>query len=71
VPLDDEARASAQVVASTIDDAIASGFLPAAPKKDACRWCDYSVVCGPYEEMRSGRKSQRELQALVRLRGLR
>ena len=28
------------------------GFLPAAPAKGACRWCDYRPVCGPYEEMR-------------------
>ena len=30
--------------------------LPASPAPGACRWCDYQVVCGPYEELRTGRK---------------
>ena len=36
----------------TLGDAIAQGFLPAAPAKDACEYCDYRPVCGPYEEQR-------------------
>jgi CRISPR/Cas system-associated exonuclease Cas4 (RecB family) len=39
-------------VIETIDAAIASGFLPAAPAKDACSFCDYRGVCGPREEER-------------------
>ena len=56
VPLDDDARASAQVLADTVDAALAEPFLPAAPAEGACRFCDYAVVCGPYEELRTSRK---------------
>lgn len=35
-----------------VDNAIESGFLPAAPHKDACDTCDYRPVCGPYEQLR-------------------
>jgi ATP-dependent helicase/nuclease subunit B len=56
VPLDERARASARLVADTVDGALAEPFLPAAPKPDACRFCDYRVVCGPYEELRVDRK---------------
>src|SRR5206468_3879414 len=52
VGLDDFARHCAQTVAETIGAAIAEGFLPAAPDKDMCRWCDYLAVCGPNEERR-------------------
>jgi hypothetical protein len=68
VPLDDAARQSAQRVARTIDGALADGFLPAAPADGACDYCEYKVVCGPYEALRTGRKPKRELQALVQLR---
>jgi CRISPR/Cas system-associated exonuclease Cas4 (RecB family) len=56
VPLDPEARASAQTVAEVIGQALGEPFLPASPAPGACRWCDYQVVCGPYEELRTGRK---------------
>ena len=38
-------------------------FLPAAPDADACRWCDYRPVCGPYEELRVARKYQPDARA--------
>ena len=38
-----------------IDGAIAAGFLPPVPEKDACGICDYRAVCGPYEEQRAAR----------------
>src|SRR5262249_30913677 len=41
VPLHNWARARAMQSLRVIDDAIASGFLPAAPRKDGCRRCDY------------------------------
>ena len=53
-----------------IDDALRTGFLPAAPDDHACRWCDYRVVCGPYEAQRVKRKPEQRLAALVRLRSL-
>ena len=46
-----------------------NGFLPAAPRKDGCKRCEYLPVCGPYEEERVGEKSQAELKDLKELRG--
>jgi CRISPR/Cas system-associated exonuclease Cas4 (RecB family) len=68
VPLDQEARDAAKLVATTIGGAIQEGFLPAAPAKDACRYCDFRPVCGPYEETRTKRKQQARLKPLVELR---
>ena len=52
-----------------IDGAMRDGFLPAAPRKDGCKGCDYLPVCGPYEEERVRVKSQAELKKLKELRG--
>ena len=68
VPLDDRARDAAVTVANTIGAALSEGFLPAAPKKDACRWCDYRPICGPHEELRTSRKSRERLAPLAKLR---
>jgi hypothetical protein len=57
-------------VARVIGAALAVPFLPAAPAEGACRFCDYADVCGPYEEIRTRRKSQQELAPLLRLRGM-
>ncbi len=70
VPLDDRARKSAAFVAQVVDGALREPFLPAAPAKGACRWCDYRSVCGPYEEQRTARKWQGHEQ-IERLRQLR
>ena len=53
-----------------INQSIEKAFLPAAPKEDACTWCDFREVCGPYEEIRVGRKDRGRLQDLVQLRTL-
>ena len=71
VPLDAETRAAAVVVAKAIDAALSKPFLPAAPAKGACTFCDYRVVCGPYEELRTSHKPAAALEALARVRGLR
>jgi ATP-dependent helicase/nuclease subunit B len=68
VHLSDRTRDEAARVLETIDTAIANGVLPAAPREEACRHCDYAVVCGPYEEERVRRKPPGALQALVQLR---
>ncbi len=70
VPLDAAARGSAEQVARVVGAALAEPFLPAAPAEGACRWCDYADVCGPYEELRTRRKSRAELEDLGRLREL-
>jgi RecB family exonuclease len=68
MPLSDRTRNEAERVLATIDTAITNGFLPAAPREDACGRCDCGVVCGPYEEERVLRKPPGELQPLVQLR---
>ena len=57
-------------VLKTVDDAIAKGFLPAAPAIGACEYCDYASVCGPYEEQRVARKVRAPLDPLQTLRRL-
>ena len=68
IPLDEDARAAAKLVAKTIGESISTGFLPAAPAKDACKYCDFRGVCGPYEEIRTKRKSKDRLKGLIELR---
>lgn len=69
VPLDVAARSAAAEIATTIGDAIAEPFLPAAPDKNACENCDFRIVCGPYEERRVARKPTGKLEPLLTLRG--
>ena len=68
VPLDLDAKKSAQMMAKAIGESLESGFLPAAPGKDACRYCDFKSVCGPYEEIRTKRKPKDRLKTLEELR---
>jgi len=70
IPLDDQARRSADTVAKVIGKALSEGFLPAAPEAGACEYCEYRAVCGPYEELRTGRKSPERLHDLRALRKL-
>lgn len=71
VQLNDWTRNRAERVLQLIDDAIGTGFLPAAPRKDGCKRCEYLPVCGPYEEERVREKSQAELKELKELRSWR
>ena len=68
VMLDDFARGYAGIMVETVGHALAEGFLPAAPARDACVWCDYLAVCGPHEERRVKVKPQ---DRLIELKGLR
>jgi ATP-dependent helicase/nuclease subunit B len=70
IPLTPQARQRAAQVLETIDEALTSGFFPAAPRAEACEYCDYRAVCGPYEERRVGRKQQNRLDALFTLRNV-
>jgi ATP-dependent helicase/nuclease subunit B len=70
VPLDAEARQSAEEVLRIIDGAVDRPFFPPAPRAKACAWCDFQAVCGPYEEIRVQAKDQKALSDLTRLRGL-
>jgi CRISPR/Cas system-associated exonuclease Cas4 (RecB family) len=71
VPLNEWTRRRTAQVLAAIDGAMRDGFLPAAPRKDGCKGCDYLPVCGPYEEERAAVKSQAELGKLKELRGWR
>jgi ATP-dependent helicase/nuclease subunit B len=66
--LDDAARESTTAVARAIGAALDEGFLPAAPDKGDCEWCDYRRVCGPHEERRTKRKDRKRLEPLIALR---
>jgi len=57
-------------VLEEIDGAVERGFLPTAPKPDACSYCDYRIICGPYEELRSSLKDPFPLAGLRKLREL-
>ena len=68
VSLDRRARDAAVDVAAVIGQAIERPFLPAAPGEGQCGHCEYRAVCGPYEEIRSARKPQADLDMLQALR---
>lgn len=68
VKLNDDARKSVASVIEIIGDALETGFFPAAPDERECQWCDYRLLCGPYEQRRSVMKPQARLMALRRLR---
>lgn len=72
VAVSDRARAFLARFLGNVDGAIAEGFLPPSPEKDACSRCDYRIVCGPYEEQRSARKDRRDprLEPLIEIRGM-
>jgi ATP-dependent helicase/DNAse subunit B len=54
-----------------IGQAIEDGFLPAAPQDGACDYCDYRLVCGPYEETRVRQwKDRTALESLQNLRNM-
>lgn len=70
VPMNEFARLYGAQVLETIDAAIESGALPPAPRKDACKLCDFRSVCGPSEENRTARKDKHLLEPLHHLRSL-
>src|SRR5262249_37503442 len=70
VPLDQSARTSAETVLHTIDGGIAAAFLVAAPRENACAYCNFQEVCGPYEEIRVARKDPGPLGHLNEMRKL-
>ncbi|MBK7859971.1 MAG: PD-(D/E)XK nuclease family protein [Archangiaceae bacterium] len=70
IPLDARSREEARKAIGIVGQAIDKGFLPAAPARDECTWCDFLPVCGTGEERRVELKSQAELAALKQLREL-
>jgi len=70
VPLDEFNLQAVTSVLTTIRQALADAFLPAAPEKGACGWCDFLAVCGSLEEMRTRTKPGDRLVQLKRIREL-
>jgi ATP-dependent helicase/nuclease subunit B len=70
VPLDEFSRGTAGIVVDIINSGLEEGFLPAAPEKGGCDWCDFRAVCGPFEYIRTSRKPGDRLYELKRLREL-
>ena len=68
VALDRRAREHGLDTLRHIDEAIATGFLPPAPREGACAYCDFRDVCGPHEETRVAHKHQRPLGPLLEMR---
>jgi ATP-dependent helicase/nuclease subunit B len=68
VPLTSESRVQLNRALEIIDQAIASGLLPAVPNRDACQFCDCRCACGPHEELRWKRKPP--LDELTELRNM-
>ena len=62
IKLDERARQFLQKLLADIEISIAGGFLPPAPAAEACKICDYRIVCGPYEERRLGKKDRQDVR---------
>ena len=70
IAVTDLARTYLSKVIDVIDESLSQGFVPAAPRADACTYCDYKIVCGPYEEIRIQRKRTDRLRLLEQLRSI-
>ena len=68
IQVNEHARSRISLAVEVISAFVINGFLPAAPKADACSQCDYRPVCGPYEEQRVRQKDQSDLEGLFELR---
>jgi ATP-dependent helicase/nuclease subunit B len=66
--ISDDAYRHLTKVIEFIEESLLQGFIPAAPRPEACKYCDYRIVCGPYEEMRIDRKRPERLRLLHSLR---
>jgi CRISPR/Cas system-associated exonuclease Cas4 (RecB family) len=71
IRIDDYARSQGLLALAIVDRAIELGHLPAAPAKDACRWCDFRPVCGPDEERRIAGKADTLIADVIALREVR
>ncbi|MEJ2146266.1 MAG: PD-(D/E)XK nuclease family protein [Acidobacteriota bacterium] len=70
LPLNAASRPAVMGVLEQIDDAVDRGFLPTAPRPGACSYCDYRIICGPYEELRGSLKDPFPIADLQKLREL-
>jgi ATP-dependent helicase/nuclease subunit B len=70
IEVTDEGRAHLAKVIEIIEQSLLQGFLPAAPRVDACTHCDYRIVCGPHEETRIHMKKTERMRLLEMLRNI-
>jgi RecB family exonuclease len=67
IAVDGAAQRLALEVYAAIDEAIVQGDLLASPRKDACKTCPFTPVCGPGEELRTANRKADRVPALARL----
>ena len=70
IPLLGDAPKKGLEVLEIIDRAVENGTLAARPTHEACKWCDFKVVCGRGEEQRTRRKDAGLFSDLDALRKL-
>ncbi len=70
IPLMGDAPKKGIEVLEIVDRAIEHGALAARPAHEACKWCDFKVVCGRGEEQRTRRKDGKLFSDLDALRKL-
>ncbi len=70
IPLMGDAPKRGIEVLEIVDRAIENGVLAARPAHEACKWCDFKVVCGRGEEQRTRRKDPKLFSDLDALRKL-
>ena len=70
IPLMGDAPKKGIEVLEIVDRAIENGTLAARPAHEACKWCDFKVVCGRGEEQRTRRKDPALFSDLDALRKL-
>ena len=66
ISVNESARHEMEGLLSHIDDAIDHGEFHTCPRKDACEFCDYTPICGPYEEERAAHKQKLHQLELIR-----
>jgi len=68
IPLMGDAPRRGIEVLEIVDRAVENGALAARPAHEACKWCDFQVVCGRGEEQRTRRKDAKLFTDLDALR---
>ena len=69
IPVTDETRLRIEEVLRTIDQSIADGFLPPIPVEDACKQCEFHLVCGPREDTRLQGEAEASARAIAAVFG--
>lgn len=72
IQITDRSRGFLSKLLHNIDTSLSDGFLPPAPQKEACGYCDFRPACGPYEELRFAKKNRQDerLEPLIEIRGM-